>query len=72
MQYIMRNVNLTFLRKNKYLQQRGQKLNTRLDTAQVMQWNQILKNYANGLIKEQNCLQYVSLLQKCVHLQKKI
>ena len=30
------NVNLTFLRKNVYLQQMGQKLNTRLEAAQIM------------------------------------
>ena len=71
MQYIMGNVNLTFLRKNVYQQQRGQKLNTRRDAPQ-MQWNQILKNYANDLMNKQNCLQLVSFMQKCVHLQKNI
>ena len=41
---------------NLCLQQRGQKLNTLLDAAQIMQWNQILKNYANSLMNKQNRL----------------
>ena len=29
-------------------------------------------NYANGLMNKENCLQSVSFMQKCVHLEKKI
>ena len=71
MQYIMGNVNLIFVPKNLYLRQGGQKLNTRLEAPRIMQWNQILKNYANGLLDKQTELFIASELHaKCVHFQK--